>query len=88
MDSGITVVTNPTVNVRLTSTISSFEVQRRFNRGISIAELKVSLSFLFVIHSTPLNMLALPLGFPRHSLHNTLHVVKIILLDFTIFILL
>lgn len=41
MDSGVTVITNPTVNVRLTSTLSSFEVQRRFNRGISIAELKV-----------------------------------------------
>ncbi|XP_035535719.1 tubulin-folding cofactor B [Morone saxatilis] len=37
---GLTVVTDPTVNVRLTSTISSFEVQRRFNRGITIAELK------------------------------------------------
>lgn len=41
MDSGVTVITNPTVNVRLTSTISSFEAQRRFNRGASIAELKV-----------------------------------------------
>lgn len=40
MDSGVTVITNPTVNVRLTSTLSTFEVQRRFNRGISIAELK------------------------------------------------
>ncbi|XP_051253703.1 tubulin-folding cofactor B [Dicentrarchus labrax] len=40
MDGGLTVVTDPTVNVRLTSTISSFEVQRRFNRGITIADLK------------------------------------------------
>ncbi|XP_029027445.1 tubulin-folding cofactor B [Betta splendens] len=46
MDSGVTVVTNPTVNVRLTSTISSFEVQRRFNRGISIAELKGKLEMV------------------------------------------
>lgn len=42
----MTVVTNPTVNVRLTSTISSFEVQRRFNRGISIAELKGKLEMV------------------------------------------
>ncbi|XP_036974954.1 tubulin-folding cofactor B [Acanthopagrus latus] len=40
------VVTNPTVNVRLTSTLSSFEVQRRFNRGISIAELKAKLEMV------------------------------------------
>ncbi|CAI5693569.1 unnamed protein product [Oreochromis niloticus] len=46
MDSGVTVITNPTVNVRLTSTISSFEVQRRFNRGISIAELKGKLEMI------------------------------------------
>ncbi|XP_044059978.1 tubulin-folding cofactor B [Siniperca chuatsi] len=46
MDGGITVVTNPTVNVRLTSTISSFEVQRRFNRGITIAELKGKLEMV------------------------------------------
>lgn len=52
------VVTNPTVNVRLTSTISSFEVQRRFNRGISIAELKASHIFLEII--TPKNMDMLP----------------------------
>ncbi|XP_054455806.1 tubulin-folding cofactor B [Anoplopoma fimbria] len=42
----VTVVTNPTVNVRLTTTISSFEVTRRFNRGISIAELKGKLEMV------------------------------------------
>lgn len=42
----MTVVTNPTVNVRLTSTSSSFEVQRRFNRGIRIAELKGKLEMI------------------------------------------
>nr|XP_020480186.1 tubulin-folding cofactor B [Monopterus albus] len=46
MDGGVTVVTNPIVNVRLTSTISSFEAQRRFNRGISIAELKGKLEMV------------------------------------------
>ncbi|XP_030256983.1 tubulin-folding cofactor B isoform X1 [Sparus aurata] len=40
------VITNPTVNVRLTSSLSSFEVQRRFNRGISIAELKAKLEMV------------------------------------------
>lgn len=42
MDGGVTVITNPTVSVRLTSTISSFEVNKRYNRGITIAEFKVS----------------------------------------------
>ncbi|KAJ4936084.1 hypothetical protein JOQ06_017608 [Pogonophryne albipinna] len=51
MDGGVTVVTNPLVNVRLTSSISSFEVQRRFNRGISIAELKGKLEM--VLGATP-----------------------------------
>ncbi|XP_030007032.1 tubulin-folding cofactor B [Sphaeramia orbicularis] len=46
MDSGVTVITNPTVNVRLTTTLSSFEVQRRFNRGISVAELKGKLEMI------------------------------------------
>jgi len=43
------VLTNPTVAVRLTSTISSFEVNKKFNRGISIAEFKVIIIvFLFI----------------------------------------
>ncbi|KAM7413069.1 hypothetical protein PAMA_020447 [Pampus argenteus] len=46
MDGGVTIVTNPTVNVRLTSTVSSFEVQRRFNRGITIADLKGKLEMV------------------------------------------
>ncbi|XP_068441692.1 tubulin-folding cofactor B [Clinocottus analis] len=46
MDSEMMVVTNPTVNLRLTNTISSFEVMRRFNRGISIAELKGKLEMV------------------------------------------
>lgn len=37
----MTVVTKPFVNVRITSSISTFEVQRGFDRGITIAELKV-----------------------------------------------
>ncbi|MBN3310373.1 tubulin-folding cofactor B [Amia ocellicauda] len=43
---GVTVITNPTVAVRLTSTMSSFEVNRRFNRGITIAELKSRLEMI------------------------------------------
>ncbi|KAM9317605.1 tubulin-folding cofactor B [Pholidichthys leucotaenia] len=46
MDSGVTVVTNPVVTVRLTSTISSFEVEKRFNRGMTIAELKGKLEMI------------------------------------------
>ncbi|KAK5604714.1 hypothetical protein CRENBAI_012455 [Crenichthys baileyi] len=40
MDSEVMVVTNPFVNVRITSSFSTFENRRRFNRGITIAELK------------------------------------------------
>ena len=63
MDAGVTVVTKPVVNVRITSTITAFEKQSRFNRGISIAELKVRLK------------LALLLGFARPDLPNTLTII-------------
>ncbi|XP_077398200.1 tubulin-folding cofactor B [Festucalex cinctus] len=43
---GSVIITNPSVNVRLTTTISSFEVTRRFDRGISIAELKGKLEMV------------------------------------------
>lgn len=46
MDSQVTVVTNPIVEVRITSTISSSDVLRRFNRGITIAELKGKLEMI------------------------------------------
>ncbi|XP_060902844.1 tubulin-folding cofactor B [Labrus mixtus] len=46
MDSDVTVITCPYVDVRLTSTISSFEVKRRFNRGITIAALKGKLEMV------------------------------------------
>lgn len=43
MDSGVTVVTDPVVTVRITSTICSFETEKKFMRGITIAEFKVRL---------------------------------------------
>lgn len=46
MDGGVSVITNPVVNVRLTSTISSFESKGRFNRGITITELKGKLEMI------------------------------------------
>ncbi|KAG5837226.1 hypothetical protein ANANG_G00237070 [Anguilla anguilla] len=46
MDGGVSVITNPTVSVRLTSTLSSFEVNRRFNRGMTIAEFKSKLEMV------------------------------------------
>ncbi|TRZ01912.1 hypothetical protein DNTS_028602 [Danionella cerebrum] len=46
MDGGVTVITNPTVSVRLTSTISSFEANRRFSRGITVAEFKSKLEMI------------------------------------------
>lgn len=42
----MTVVTKPFVNVRITSSISTFEVQRGFDRGITIAELKGKLEMI------------------------------------------
>ncbi|XP_061537339.1 tubulin-folding cofactor B [Phycodurus eques] len=54
MDGSISVVTNPSVNVRLTTTISSFEVKRRFDRGITIAELKGKLEM--VVGAPPSSM--------------------------------
>ncbi|KAK2847273.1 hypothetical protein Q5P01_010272 [Channa striata] len=58
MDSGVTVVTSPIVNVRLTSTISSFEVLRKFNKGITIAELKGKLE---MVVGTPASFMDLEL---------------------------
>ncbi|XP_058490695.1 tubulin-folding cofactor B [Solea solea] len=46
MDSQVTVVSNPLVEVCITSTIHSSEVMRRFNRGITIAELKQKLEMI------------------------------------------
>ncbi|XP_055030616.2 tubulin-folding cofactor B [Misgurnus anguillicaudatus] len=46
MEGSVTVITNPTVSVRVTSTLSSFEVNRRFNRGITIAEFKSKLELI------------------------------------------
>lgn len=47
MDSGVTVVSDPVVTLRITSTISPFETEKRFMRRITIAEFKVS---LLIIH--------------------------------------
>ncbi|XP_042599836.1 tubulin-folding cofactor B [Cyprinus carpio] len=46
MDGSVTVITNPTVSVRVTSTVSDFEANRRFNRGITIAEFKSKLELI------------------------------------------
>ncbi|KAJ3589941.1 hypothetical protein NHX12_007898 [Muraenolepis orangiensis] len=54
----LTVVTNPTVEVRLTSTLNSFEVFKRFNRGISIAEFKGKLEMII---GTPMSCMDLEL---------------------------
>lgn len=43
MDSGVTVVSDPVVTVRITSTICSFETEKKFMRGITIGEFKVRL---------------------------------------------
>ncbi|TST73083.1 Tubulin-folding cofactor B [Bagarius yarrelli] len=46
MDTGVSVITNPTVSVRMTSTLNDFEVNRRFDRGITIAEFKSKLELV------------------------------------------
>ncbi|XP_030622492.1 tubulin-folding cofactor B [Chanos chanos] len=58
MESNLTITTNPTVAVRLTSTVSAFEVNRRFNRGITIAEFK---SKLELVVGTPASCMELHL---------------------------
>lgn len=50
------VVSCPVVDVRLTTTISSFEVKRRFNRGITIAELKGKLEMIVGAPSSNMNL--------------------------------
>ena len=46
MDGGLTVITNPIVAVRLTSTLSSFEVNKKYSRGLCIADFKVRYTFI------------------------------------------
>lgn len=43
MDSGLTVVSDPVVVLRITSTTCPFETEKRFMRSITIAEFKVRL---------------------------------------------
>ncbi|XP_069562479.1 tubulin-folding cofactor B [Brachyistius frenatus] len=56
MDSEVTIVTSPTVNVRLTSTLSSFEVNRRFARGITIIEMKSKLEMIVGIPTSSMDL--------------------------------
>uniref|UniRef100_A0AAY4CFB5 Ubiquitin-like domain-containing protein n=1 Tax=Denticeps clupeoides TaxID=299321 RepID=A0AAY4CFB5_9TELE len=46
MDGNVSIISSPVVAVRLTSTISSFESNRRFSRGITIAEFKSKLEIV------------------------------------------
>lgn len=46
MDGGVTVISNPTVNVRITSTVSTFQSLKRFDRGTVIANLKGKLEMI------------------------------------------
>ncbi|KAG2469307.1 TBCB protein, partial [Polypterus senegalus] len=55
---GVLINTNPTVSVRLTSTLSSFEAERRFNRGLTLAELKCKLE---LVVGTPASSMELQL---------------------------
>ncbi|MGH0141880.1 UNVERIFIED_CONTAM: hypothetical protein FKN15_004053 [Acipenser sinensis] len=53
---GVTVITNPTVSVRVTSTANSFEALRRFNRGITIAEFKCKLELVVGIQASCMDL--------------------------------
>uniref|UniRef100_A0A1A7XBT1 Tubulin folding cofactor B n=1 Tax=Iconisemion striatum TaxID=60296 RepID=A0A1A7XBT1_9TELE len=56
MDAGVTIVTNPSVDVRLTSSLSSFEAKRRFNRGITVAELKGKLEMIVGVPASSMDL--------------------------------
>lgn len=56
MDSGVSVITNPIVKVRLTSTLSSFESKGKFNRGITIAELKSKLEMIVGVSASCMDL--------------------------------
>lgn len=50
------VISNPVVNVRLTSALSSFESRGRFNRGITIAELKGKLEMIVGVSTSCMDL--------------------------------
>ncbi|XP_034025112.1 tubulin-folding cofactor B [Thalassophryne amazonica] len=56
MENGVTVVTHAFVDVRLTSTVSSFEVQRRYNRGLTIADLKRNLEMIVGANASSMDL--------------------------------
>ncbi|XP_061828093.1 tubulin-folding cofactor B [Nerophis lumbriciformis] len=56
MEGSLTVTSNPSVNVRLTTAISSFEVKRRFDRGLCIAELKGKLEMVVGVPSSCMDL--------------------------------
>uniref|UniRef100_A0A8C5ARW7 Tubulin folding cofactor B n=1 Tax=Gadus morhua TaxID=8049 RepID=A0A8C5ARW7_GADMO len=58
MDGGLTVITNPIVAVRLTSTLSSFEVNKKYSRGLCIADFKGKLE---MVVGTPVSCMDLEL---------------------------
>lgn len=55
-DNGISIISNPAVAVRLTSTLSQFESVRRFNRGITIAEFKCKLELVIGIPASSMEL--------------------------------
>lgn len=63
--SGVTVNTNPTVDVRVSSTLEQYVVNRRFNRGITIAEFKCKLEMVI---GTPASCMDLELFSPTDQL--------------------
>ncbi|XP_053728814.1 tubulin-folding cofactor B [Synchiropus splendidus] len=56
MDGGVAVTSNPYVNVNLTTSISSFEVVKRYDRGISIGELKRKLEMVVGAPSSSMDL--------------------------------
>lgn len=48
----IKVISAPVVNVKVTSSINSFMTERRFDRSLTVGDLKVSLSYeiIFRVH--------------------------------------
>ncbi|KAL2096680.1 hypothetical protein ACEWY4_008828 [Coilia grayii] len=51
-NNGIQIISNPAVDVRLTSSLTQFESRRRFNRGLTIADVKSRLELVVGIPAT------------------------------------
>ncbi|XP_063061899.1 tubulin-folding cofactor B [Engraulis encrasicolus] len=55
-NNGIQIISNPAVDVRLTSTLTQFESRKRFNRGLTIADFKSRLELVVGVPATCMDL--------------------------------